>query len=55
MKATTRPEFFQWTVEAHNFVNRALKKPEFSINEALNHYPEQWLPPNELWLHPKEL
>lgn len=30
---SSRPAFFTWTVKAHNFVNRALQKPEVNINE----------------------
>jgi hypothetical protein len=32
---TTRQLFFKWTVDAHNFVNRALKKSELSLFDAV--------------------
>ena len=40
-RRTTRIEFFQWTVEAHNHVNEALGKPGVSLEEArrLNPFP----------------
>jgi hypothetical protein len=31
---SSRSAFFEWTVQAHNHVNRALQKPEISVNEA---------------------
>lgn len=31
---SSRSAFFRWTVDAHNFVNRRLKKPEVSYEQA---------------------
>lgn len=31
----SREEFFAWSVEYHNAVNRKLRKPEISLDEAL--------------------
>jgi hypothetical protein len=39
----TRPEYFRWTVDAHNFVNRALQKPEIDYRGALLLHMDQWL------------
>lgn len=36
----SRPKFFAWTVEAHNYVRRSQQKPEISLDEALSlHFP----------------
>lgn len=43
-----RPAFFRWTVDAHNFVNRALSRPEISYLDALTLYSEQWMAPTEM-------
>jgi hypothetical protein len=44
----TRPEYFRWTVDAHNFVNRALQKPELTYREALLLHMDQWLEPKSV-------
>ena len=31
---SSRPRFFEWTVMAHNFVNRALNKREYTVEKA---------------------
>lgn len=36
----SRPTFFQWTIDAHNYVNRSLKKPEYTFEQALIHHQE---------------
>merc|ERR1719387_1879762 len=36
--AAGRDDFFGWTVELHNRVNRAIKKPTLSTEEALHAY-----------------
>jgi hypothetical protein len=38
----SRTSFFSWTVKAHNYVNRALQKPELSLEEALAEHVEMW-------------
>lgn len=32
---SSRPAFFAWTVQAHNYVNRSKKRPELTLEEAL--------------------
>lgn len=50
-KPITRPEFFQWTVDAHNYVNRQLRKKELTYAEALLANAEQWTEGTEIqWL-----
>lgn len=34
----TRRAFFMWTVDAHNFVNRALEKPQINFMDAVGLY-----------------
>ena len=34
----TYNKYFEWTVKAHNVVNKKLKKPEFTIEEARKFY-----------------
>jgi len=34
----TKGEFFEWTVKAHNQVNKKLKKPEYTIQQAKAYY-----------------
>ncbi len=38
----SRPKFFEWTVSAHNFVNRALNKKELDLEEALVLYSDMF-------------
>lgn len=33
---TSRQGFFEWTVRAHNWVNRALNKPEVTFSQAVS-------------------
>lgn len=44
----TRPQYFRWTVDAHNYVNRSLRKPELTIPEALALYADQWMEAAEM-------
>jgi hypothetical protein len=39
----TKEKYFNWTVDAHNAVNRKLNKPIMSYEDALNLYSEQIL------------
>lgn len=39
---TSRPAFFRWTIEAHNFVNRALEKKELDLDQALVLYSDMF-------------
>src|SRR5690606_7370890 len=43
---TTRPDFFVWTVRAHNYVNRSNKKPELTLEQALVLHTDCMLPEN---------
>lgn len=37
-------DFFKWTVDRHNDVNRRLHKPEIEVVDALRLYPYEFLP-----------
>ena len=40
---SSRPAFFVWQTEAHNFVNRAKRKPELTLAQALAVHSDMWL------------